>query len=49
MRALFLLLVAANLALDAAQAEYESLDASLQNDLLGLRSALAAIEAALGG
>jgi len=37
--------VAANLALDAAQAQYASLEASLQNDLLALRSSIAAIEA----
>ncbi|MEQ1910007.1 MAG: HlyD family efflux transporter periplasmic adaptor subunit [Vicinamibacterales bacterium] len=37
--------VAANLALEAAQAEYASLEASLQNDLLALRSNAAAVEA----
>lgn len=37
--------VAANLALDAAQAAYASLEASLQNDLLALRSSVAAIDA----
>lgn len=37
--------VAARLALEAAEAAYASLDAALQNDLLALRSATAAIEA----
>lgn len=37
--------VAADLALQAAEAAYASLDASLRNDLLALRSAAAAIEA----
>jgi HlyD family secretion protein len=37
--------VSAKLALDAAEAAYASLDAALQNDLLALRSATAAIEA----
>lgn len=37
--------IAANLALEAAQAAYASLEASLQNDLLALRSNAAAVEA----
>jgi HlyD family secretion protein len=36
--------IAANLALEAAQAAYASLEASLQNDLLALRSNAAAVE-----
>ena len=37
--------IAANLAVEAAQAAYASLEASLQNDLLALRSNAAAVEA----